>query len=166
MSELEDTIRELICKLLVERQEGSRRFKKFASSEDLELAVSLIRRRCEELGEMCNQIAGDVTPSAVDRLLEILSEKQSRRFQQTNFPQNQIALSSFIPFSSTTGLCPLPGRVDCLTSPCAIDPKHAMESDLIREELYYEEIDVGVEQSSAKSLPISNLKRVKVSSIS
>lgn len=171
MSDVDARIREAITELLLEKQKDSRRFKKFASETDLDLAVFLIRKRFENLVAMGKHLSRkeELSAASVDRLIAFVSEKRSKGIQENmNYPQNDIGLSSFIPPLSASGLCPLPSRVDCLTAPCTVYPGHVPESDLSLSELPVEEIDVKVNEKTdePRFLQVGVVRKVRIKKIS
>lgn len=171
MSEVEARIREILSESLLRKQEGSSRFRKFASDSDFELAVSLIRKRYESLVKMSKELSRyeDLSGVSVDQVIAYVSERKSRRLQR-NFPQNEVPLSSFIPPSSVTGLCPLPSRVDCLTAPCTIHPEYVSESDLSffevqKEEVALDERPGDSSRDHATAFKVGNMKKVRIRNI-
>ena len=162
---IEDQIRQLLQSRISQANTVSGRQVRFGTASDMDLAVSVIKQRYDQLIAMSSRMSSKdtVTKDSVANTIAFLDARKANQPPQ-DFPTNSISLSSLLPPSANSnGLCALPSRIDCLSGAQTVYPDFHIESLVSPTDLVdLERIPVDKPPRVSNGDHIVNVKRMRI----
>ena len=154
MDDLREKIRETLLKKMELRRLENPRARDFRSDTDIDHAVDLLCGRIEYYEKMSKRLGSMQTALDLPTMPVI----------DLAFPQNDVPLNRLIPVSTRSGLCPLPGRVDCLSGMSMTYPEDTLETDLSMKPILSEPAQVTPPPNSLGPDDV-NVKRMRIKKV-
>jgi hypothetical protein len=154
MDDLRVKVRETLLKKMGVRKLDNPRARNFRSDSDIDHAVDALCRRIEYYEKMSKRVGS----------MQAALDLPTTSVIDLAFPQNDVPLNRLVPISTRSGLCPLPGRVDCLSGMSLTYPDDKPETDLSMKQVLSEPAQVALPPNSLGADDV-NVKRMRIKKV-